>query len=94
MVSKFQLARGSALLRWRFRFEITPSASDSPAGDRRFGENQIPLGAPKGSHAIYKNAEGKRATVPIHSGRTLHPKVLQNILRDAGLNVDEFVALL
>jgi predicted RNA binding protein YcfA (HicA-like mRNA interferase family) len=43
---------------------------------------------------IYKNAEGKRATVPIHSGRTLHPKVLQNILRDAGLNVDEFVALL
>jgi predicted RNA binding protein YcfA (HicA-like mRNA interferase family) len=48
----------------------------------------------KGSHAIYKNAEGKRATVPIHSGKTLHPKVLQNILRDAGLNVDEFVALL
>jgi predicted RNA binding protein YcfA (HicA-like mRNA interferase family) len=48
----------------------------------------------KGSHAIYKNAEGKRVTVPIHSGRTLHPKVLQNILRDAGLSVDEFVALL
>jgi len=48
----------------------------------------------KGSHAIYKNAEGKRATVPVHSGKTLHPKVLQNILRDAGLNVDEFVALL
>jgi len=48
----------------------------------------------KGSHAIYKNAEGKRATVPVHSGKTLHPKVLQNILRDTGLNVDEFVALL
>ena len=48
----------------------------------------------KGSHAIYKNAEGKRATVPVHSGKTLHPRVLQNILRDAGLNVDEFVALL
>ena len=48
----------------------------------------------KGSHAIYKNAEGKRATVPVHSGKTLHPRVLQNILRDAGLNVDEFLALL
>jgi predicted RNA binding protein YcfA (HicA-like mRNA interferase family) len=48
----------------------------------------------KGSHAIYKNTEGKRATVPVHSGKTLHPKVLQNILRDAGLSVDEFVDLL
>jgi len=48
----------------------------------------------KGSHAIYKNAEGKRATVPVHSEKTLHPKVLQNILRDAGLSVEEFKALL
>jgi len=48
----------------------------------------------KGSHAIYKNAEGKRAMVPVHSGKTFHPKVLQNILGDAGVNVDQFVALL
>jgi len=31
---------------------------------------------------IYKNASGKRATVPFHSARTLHPKVLKSILRD------------
>jgi predicted RNA binding protein YcfA (HicA-like mRNA interferase family) len=30
-----------------------------------------------GSHKIYKNNEGKRVTVPYHTGRTLHPKVLQ-----------------
>jgi predicted RNA binding protein YcfA (HicA-like mRNA interferase family) len=48
----------------------------------------------KGSHAIYKNAEGKRATVPVHSRKTLHPKVVQNILRDAGLSVEEFIALM
>jgi predicted RNA binding protein YcfA (HicA-like mRNA interferase family) len=28
-----------------------------------------------GSHKIYKNREGKRATVPYHSGKILHPKV-------------------
>jgi predicted RNA binding protein YcfA (HicA-like mRNA interferase family) len=29
-----------------------------------------------GSHKIYKNQQGKRATVPYHSGKILHPKVL------------------
>jgi predicted RNA binding protein YcfA (HicA-like mRNA interferase family) len=41
-----------------------------------------------GSHKIYKNREGKRATVPYHSGKILHPKVLASILRDADLTVD------
>jgi predicted RNA binding protein YcfA (HicA-like mRNA interferase family) len=39
-----------------------------------------------GSHKIYKNTEGKRATVPFHSGKTLHPKVLKSILADAGIS--------
>ena len=38
---------------------------------------------------IYKNAEGKRATVPFHAAKTLHPKVLKSILRDAGMSVQE-----
>ena len=38
-----------------------------------------------GSHIIYKNSEGKRATVPFHAGKILHPKVLKSILRDADL---------
>ena len=47
-----------------------------------------------GSHIIYENAEGKRATVPFHTSKILHPKVLKSILRDAGLTVDELSKLL
>ncbi len=47
-----------------------------------------------GSHFIYGNAEGIRVTVPTHAGKILHPKVLQNIIRDAGLSVDGFIRLL
>ena len=47
-----------------------------------------------GSHKIYKNKEGKRATVPYHSGKILHPKVLSNILRDADLTVEKLRELL
>ncbi|MCL0066051.1 type II toxin-antitoxin system HicA family toxin [Dehalococcoidia bacterium] len=43
-----------------------------------------------GSHKIYKNQEGRRVTVPYHSGKVLHPKVLRSILRDADLTVEEF----
>jgi predicted RNA binding protein YcfA (HicA-like mRNA interferase family) len=52
------------------------------------------LARQSGSHKIYKNKEGKRVTVPYHAGRTLHPKVLQSILRDADLTVEKFKELL
>jgi predicted RNA binding protein YcfA (HicA-like mRNA interferase family) len=42
-----------------------------------------------GSHKIYKNSEGRRATVPFHSGKILHPKVLKSILNEAGLSIEE-----
>lgn len=47
-----------------------------------------------GSHMIYKNASGRRVTVPFHGSRILHPKVLQSILRDAELNVDDLTKFL
>jgi len=47
-----------------------------------------------GSHKIYKNKEGIRATVPYHSDKTLHPKLLKSILKDADLTVDQFKELL
>jgi len=47
-----------------------------------------------GSHKIYKNKEGKRATIPYHSGKILHPKVLASILRDSDLTVEKFKELL
>lgn len=47
------------------------------------------LSRSSGSHHIFKNAAGRRATVSVHVGKTLHPKVLQNILRDMDMTVDE-----
>ena len=47
-----------------------------------------------GSHKIYRNKEGRRATVPYHSGKILHPKILSSILRDADLDVEKFKELL
>ena len=47
-----------------------------------------------GSHKIYKNGAGSRVTVPYHSGKILHPKVLMNILKDAELTIEEFKELL
>ena len=47
-----------------------------------------------GSHRIYKNEAGKRVTVPYHSGKILHPKVLKSILRDADWTVEQFQKLL
>ena len=52
------------------------------------------LARQSGSHKIYKNAAGKRATVPYHASKTLHPKVLKSILRDANLSVEDLEKLL
>lgn len=47
-----------------------------------------------GSHKIYKNQEGKRVTIPYHTGKILHPKVLKSILKDADLSVEQLKKLL
>ena len=48
------------------------------------------LARQSGSHKIYKNKKGTRITVPYHSGKILHPKLLKSILRDIELSVEEF----
>ncbi len=45
------------------------------------------LARQSGSHRIYKNAEGKRVTIPFHSGK-------KSILRDTGLTEEELKKLL
>ena len=47
------------------------------------------LARQSGSHKVYKNEQGKRVTVPFHSGDILHPKVLKSILKDAGLTIED-----
>jgi predicted RNA binding protein YcfA (HicA-like mRNA interferase family) len=46
-----------------------------------------------GSHAIYKNAVGKRVTVPTYGSQILHPKILRSILRDADLSLEDLETL-
>ncbi len=58
---------------------------------KKLGFNQV---RQSGSHKLFRNPEGKRVTVPYHSKKTLHPKLLKGILIDLNLSVDEFVKLL
>ena len=52
------------------------------------------LARQSGSHKIYKNTEGKRATVPFHAGKTLQPKVLKGIMKDANINEGQLKEML
>jgi len=47
-----------------------------------------------GSHMIYKNLEGRRTTVPFHSGKILHPKTLRSIMKEADLSIEGLLDLL
>ena len=41
------------------------------------------LSRQSGSHMIFHNEKGVRITIPNHSSKILHPKIVKNILRDA-----------
>jgi len=43
---------------------------------------------------IYKNERDRGITIPYHSGKVLHPKVVKSILRDADISVEELRRLL
>jgi predicted RNA binding protein YcfA (HicA-like mRNA interferase family) len=48
-----------------------------------------------GSHAIYyRNSDKKRIVVPVHPGKDVKPKTLFGIIRDMGLETDEFKEML
>ena len=48
----------------------------------------------KGSHAIYKDSQGQRVTVPIHSGKDLKQGTLMGIINDIGIDKETFFKLL
>ncbi|MDQ6787654.1 MAG: type II toxin-antitoxin system HicA family toxin [Acidobacteriota bacterium] len=52
------------------------------------------LARQSGSHKIFKDKNGNRATVPFHVGKILHPKVLKSILKEADLSVKDLNKLL
>jgi predicted RNA binding protein YcfA (HicA-like mRNA interferase family) len=51
------------------------------------------LSRQSGSHQIFRSSSGRRITLPVHAGKTIHPKILKRILADADLTADEFEKL-
>ena len=47
-----------------------------------------------GSHAQFKNNDGRRVTVPIHPGKEIGKKTLKGIINDLDLTVEEFIRTL
>jgi predicted RNA binding protein YcfA (HicA-like mRNA interferase family) len=56
---------------------------------RALEKNGFLLTRQSGSHIIFKDAQGKRVTVPSHSGKTLHPRLIKAILVDADLSPED-----
>ncbi len=48
----------------------------------------------KGSHHFLKHADGRGTVIPVHSGETLGPGLVSQILRDCALSREEFQNLL
>jgi predicted RNA binding protein YcfA (HicA-like mRNA interferase family) len=48
----------------------------------------------KGSHHFLGHEDGRRTTVPVHSGEIIGPGLLQKILRDCQITVENFYKLL
>ncbi len=42
-----------------------------------------------GSHAIYKHIDGRRTTIPVHSGKTIGRGLLKQIMKDSDISADE-----
>lgn len=47
-----------------------------------------------GSHMILKNDKGVRVTLPVHTGKIIHPKILKTIINDVGISKKEFIEIL
>ena len=43
-----------------------------------------------GSHARYIHHDGRKNSIPMHSGENIHPGLLRKILRDIQVSPEEF----
>jgi predicted RNA binding protein YcfA (HicA-like mRNA interferase family) len=43
-----------------------------------------------GSHRILRDSLGRRVVLPYHADKTLHPRILEAIIQDAGLSREAF----
>jgi predicted RNA binding protein YcfA (HicA-like mRNA interferase family) len=44
----------------------------------------------KGSHHFMRHGDGRSTVVPIHSGETIGPGLLNKILKDVEMEIEEF----
>ncbi len=47
----------------------------------------------KGSHEIYRHPDGRWTMVPRHAGKTISKHTMKSILRDIGMNGDDFLSV-
>jgi predicted RNA binding protein YcfA (HicA-like mRNA interferase family) len=45
----------------------------------------------RGSHKLFRHADGRTTTVPFHAGRDISPILLRQIANDIELTIDEFI---
>ena len=48
----------------------------------------------RGSHHFLRHEDGRRTVVPVHSGETIGPGLLNKILRDCQVSADSIAKLL
>ncbi len=48
----------------------------------------------RGSHHFLRHPDGRSTVIPIHSGETLGPGIIAQILKDCELTTDELIELL
>lgn len=61
---------------------------------RAFGRSGWTLHRVRGSHHVLKAPDGRRVSVPVHADETLPLGTIGGIIGDAGMSVEEFVAML
>ena len=47
----------------------------------------------KGSHAFYRNTDGRTTTIPFHTGKDLPRPLLREILSEIKLSIEEYNSL-
>jgi predicted RNA binding protein YcfA (HicA-like mRNA interferase family) len=48
----------------------------------------------RGSHHFLRHSNGRRTVVPVHAGETIGPGLMSKVLRDTGLDREQFRSLL
>lgn len=61
---------------------------------RAIGKAGFEVVRTRGSHHFLRNESGRTTVVPVHSGETIGPGLLQKVLQDCDLSVEQLKVLL